>query len=143
MDSSFSKNENSVINYSPSCCSKPVRPSFVFGTQIKIFLMKSESFLTLYRQQRSYYGQGTERYQEPGLEKKKKSKSVHSEQNRYFNVSVPAFLCIITVPKPVRVEKITVNNVISFKIVFAYDDNNNNKVQSFLYTKRKQEEMVS
>ncbi len=97
------------------------RPSFVFGTQIKIFLMKSESFLTLYRQQRSYYGQGTER--KPGLEKKKKkSKSVHSEQNRYFNVSVPAFLCIITVPKPVRVEKITVNNVISFKIVFAYDD---------------------
>ncbi len=143
MDSSFSKNENSVINYSPSCCSKPVRPSFVFGTQIKIFLMKSESFLTLYRQQRSYYGQGTERNQ--GLKKKKKSKSVHSEQNRYFNVSVPAFLCIITVPKPVRVEKITVNNVISFKIVFAYDDNNNNnnKVQSFLYTKRKQEEMVS
>uniref|UniRef100_A0A671K358 Tetratricopeptide repeat domain 17 n=1 Tax=Sinocyclocheilus anshuiensis TaxID=1608454 RepID=A0A671K358_9TELE len=26
------KNENSVINYSPSCCSKPVRPSFIFGT---------------------------------------------------------------------------------------------------------------
>ncbi len=28
-----------------SCRSKPVRPSFIFRTQIKIFLMKSESFL--------------------------------------------------------------------------------------------------
>ncbi len=28
---------------SPSCRSKPVRPSFIFGTQIKMFLMKSES----------------------------------------------------------------------------------------------------
>ncbi len=27
---------------SPSCRSKPVRPSFIFGTQIKMFLMKSE-----------------------------------------------------------------------------------------------------
>ncbi len=27
-----------VINYSPSCRSKPVRPSFIFRTQIKIFL---------------------------------------------------------------------------------------------------------
>jgi len=36
------KNENSVINYSPSCRSKPVRPSFIFGTQIKIFLIKSD-----------------------------------------------------------------------------------------------------
>ncbi len=27
-------NENSVINYSPSCNFKPVRPSFIFGTQI-------------------------------------------------------------------------------------------------------------
>ncbi len=47
----FSKNESSVINYSPSCCSKPVRPSFIFRTQFKIFLMKSKSFLTLHRQQ--------------------------------------------------------------------------------------------
>ncbi len=31
-----------------------------FGTQIKIFLMKSASFLTLHRQQGSYHGQGTE-----------------------------------------------------------------------------------
>ncbi len=31
------KNENSVINYSPSCRSKPVRPLFIFGPQIKIF----------------------------------------------------------------------------------------------------------
>ncbi len=35
--------------------SKPVRPSFIFGTQIKIFLMKSESYLTLHRQRA--YGQ--------------------------------------------------------------------------------------
>ncbi len=46
-DSSL-KNENSVINYSPSCRSKPIRPSFIFGTQIKSILMKSESFLTLH-----------------------------------------------------------------------------------------------
>ncbi len=32
------KNENSVINYSPWCRSKPVRPSLIFRTQIKIFL---------------------------------------------------------------------------------------------------------
>ncbi len=30
---------------------KPIRPSFIFGTQSKIFLIKSESFLTLRRQQ--------------------------------------------------------------------------------------------
>ncbi len=30
---------NYVINYSPSCLSKPVRPSFIFRTQMKIFLM--------------------------------------------------------------------------------------------------------
>ncbi len=45
-----SKNENSVINYSPSCRSKPVRPSFIFGTQMKIFLIQSENFLILHRQ---------------------------------------------------------------------------------------------
>ncbi len=33
------KNVNSVINYSPSCCSKLIRPPFIFGTQIKTFLM--------------------------------------------------------------------------------------------------------
>ncbi len=33
----------SVINYSPSCRSKPVRLSFIFGTQIKICLIKSEN----------------------------------------------------------------------------------------------------
>ncbi len=48
------KNENSVINYSPSCRSKPVRPSFIFGTQIKIFLIKSKSSLTLHRQQHNW-----------------------------------------------------------------------------------------
>ncbi len=42
---SWPKNESSVINYSPSCRSKPIRPSFIFGTQIKIFFMKSESFI--------------------------------------------------------------------------------------------------
>ncbi len=42
------KNENSVFKYSPSCRSKP---SFIFGTQIKMFLMISESYLILHRQQ--------------------------------------------------------------------------------------------
>ncbi len=42
------KNESSVINYSPSCHSKSVRPLFIFGTQIKIFLVKYERFLTLH-----------------------------------------------------------------------------------------------
>jgi len=37
-----SKNENSVIQ--SKCRSKPLRLSFIFGTQIKIVLMKSESF---------------------------------------------------------------------------------------------------
>ncbi len=31
-----------VINYSPSCRSKAVRPSFIFETQFKIFLIKSK-----------------------------------------------------------------------------------------------------
>ncbi len=30
----LSKNGNSVIGYPLSCCSKPVRPSFLFGTQM-------------------------------------------------------------------------------------------------------------
>ncbi len=34
----FSQNGNYVINYSPSCRSKPVRPLFIFGTQIKMFV---------------------------------------------------------------------------------------------------------
>ncbi len=50
------KNESSVINHSPSCCSKPIRPSFIFRAQIKIFWMKSGSFLTLHRQQRMRCG---------------------------------------------------------------------------------------
>jgi len=28
-----------IKSYSPTCCSNPVRPSFIFGTQIKIFLI--------------------------------------------------------------------------------------------------------
>ncbi len=51
METDHTKNGNSVINYSPSCRSKPVRPSFIFGTQIKICFIKSESSLTLHRQQ--------------------------------------------------------------------------------------------
>ncbi len=34
--------------------SKPVIPSFIFGTQIKIFLMKLESYLSPYRQQHNW-----------------------------------------------------------------------------------------
>uniref|UniRef100_A0A8C1Y2Y5 Mitogen-activated protein kinase kinase kinase kinase n=1 Tax=Cyprinus carpio TaxID=7962 RepID=A0A8C1Y2Y5_CYPCA len=37
------KNKNSVINYSSTCRSKPVRPLFNFRTEIKIFLMKTET----------------------------------------------------------------------------------------------------
>ncbi len=55
---SLPNNEHSVTNYSPSCCSKPIRPWFIFGTQIKIFFMKSESFLLFHRQQGSYLVQG-------------------------------------------------------------------------------------
>ncbi len=29
---------NYVINYSPSCCSKPIRPPFIFRTQNRVFL---------------------------------------------------------------------------------------------------------
>ncbi len=36
------KNTNSVINYTPLCIFKPVRPSFILGTQMKLFLMKSK-----------------------------------------------------------------------------------------------------
>ncbi len=45
------QNENCVINYSPSCRSKPIRTLFIFRTQIKMFLIKSESYLTRHRQQ--------------------------------------------------------------------------------------------
>jgi len=41
------KNEISVINYSPSYRFTSARPSFIFGTQIKIFLMKSKRFFFL------------------------------------------------------------------------------------------------
>ncbi len=58
------KNENSFIIYSPSCRSKPVRPPFIFGTQIKNFLMESERSLTLHRQQGSLHDQGPEKYQD-------------------------------------------------------------------------------
>ncbi len=41
------KNENYVINYSPSSHSKPIRLLFIFRTHIKIFIMNSERFLSL------------------------------------------------------------------------------------------------
>ncbi len=50
-----------VINHLPWWRSKPVRPSFIFGTQIKMFLIKSESSLTLHRQQCNWHVQGPER----------------------------------------------------------------------------------
>ncbi len=39
-----------ILTYSPSCRSKPARSLFIFGTQNKIFLIKSESSLTLWQQ---------------------------------------------------------------------------------------------
>ncbi len=54
------KKKNSPINYSSSCRSKPVRPSFIFGTQIKIFLMESDSSLTLHERQGSLHHQSPE-----------------------------------------------------------------------------------
>ncbi len=39
------KNLKYLINYSPSCHSRSLRPLFIFRTQIKIFMMKYESFL--------------------------------------------------------------------------------------------------
>ncbi len=42
----------------PSCRSIHVRLLLIFGTQMKIILMKSESFLTLHRQQCNYHVQG-------------------------------------------------------------------------------------
>ncbi len=36
---SSTKNTNYVINDLPLCRSKPVRPLFIFGTQIKIFFL--------------------------------------------------------------------------------------------------------
>ncbi len=47
-----------VINYSPSGRSKPVRPSFIFRTQIKIFDETRE--LILRRQQGYDHDQDTE-----------------------------------------------------------------------------------
>ncbi len=38
-----------------------IRPLFIFRTQIKIFLMKSERFLTLHRQKHNYHVQCSER----------------------------------------------------------------------------------
>ncbi len=56
-----SHNELTNIHFGPTCRSKPIRPLFIFRTQMKIFLMKSESFLTVYRQQRNWNVQSPER----------------------------------------------------------------------------------
>ncbi len=50
------------IIYSPLRCSKPIRPSFIFRTQICIFLMKSESFLAVCKQRCNWNVQGLETY---------------------------------------------------------------------------------
>ncbi len=55
------KMKNSVINYSPSCQSDPVRPSFIFRIQIKMLLIKSHNFLTQHKHQRNWHDQGPER----------------------------------------------------------------------------------
>ncbi len=41
------QNENFVINHLPSCRSKPVKALFVFGTQFKIFWMKTRRLVTV------------------------------------------------------------------------------------------------
>ncbi len=46
----FTQNENYVSELLTLMSFQTIRPSFIFGTQIKIFL-KSESFLTLHRPQ--------------------------------------------------------------------------------------------
>ncbi len=72
-----------------------------------------------------------------GLENQKKMQSVHSEQNRYFNVSVPAVPHVLL---SFRNRLIPVNNVIFLFYFFAYNNNNNNnKVQLFLYSKIEKE----
>ncbi len=44
----------------PHVVPKPLDTPFIFGTQIKIFLMESERFLILHRQQGSLHDQGPE-----------------------------------------------------------------------------------
>lgn len=66
---------------------------------------------------------------------KKIFKSVQSELNLYFNLSVPAILCIIIFPKPVWVEKYRLIKKF-VNLFFAYN-NNNNKVFSLLKNKMK------
>ncbi len=48
---SSSQNVDSVINYSPSWRLKPVRPSFIFGTQIKIFDMHRGTLVNVHRRE--------------------------------------------------------------------------------------------
>ncbi len=71
--------------------------------------------------------------------KPKKMQSVHSEQNRYFNVSVPAVPHVLL---SFRNRLIPVNNVIFLFYFFAYN-NNNNKVQRFLYSKIEKEKTTT
>ncbi len=79
-----------VINYSSSCRSKSVRPSFIFRTQIKIFLMKSESFLTLHSRACEQSGAWSERV----AERAKYSRSAE----RVFIQRPERSLCLAPVP---------------------------------------------
>ncbi len=54
------KNENDVINYSPSFHSKPIRPFCIFRTQFNI-LQDSDGIQELTDPQRNYHVQGPER----------------------------------------------------------------------------------
>ncbi len=74
--------------YSPSCRSKPVRPWFIFGTQIKIF-MKSKSFLTLHRQQCNWNVHRPRNIVSTSL----KSSMWHQLLNRYFT-KLREYFCV-------------------------------------------------
>ncbi len=43
------KNESPVINYSPSCRSKPVRPLFIFGTESRLTSVDLNSKNSVFR----------------------------------------------------------------------------------------------
>ncbi len=97
--------------------SKPVRPSFIFRTQIKIFLMKSKSFLILHRQQRNYHFQGPERY-------KDFDKIVHVTLLVHYWCFENIFFCA---KKP---KKTTLfNNFFSFMSLFDFHP----KISSFVF----------
>ncbi len=100
----------SLITYtSHSCHFKPIRPSFIFWTQIKIFLMKSESFLTLHRQQHNWNIQG--------LKGSKDSVKIVHVTSQWFN---PNFMKLREYFLCAKKTKITLfNNFFSSVSVFA------------------------